>query len=151
MGKFPSLMCFEPITLFLHLFFDGNVFWADSSLSEGSQVLGGLVFSSDTALLGSVLGIRPSLYCACIISELDSISIFSVYTSKVTGKNTEKEPGGSTQSPRSDVWRGPRFELSHSSSTFIKLQTTRPGAYINPRQPQLSFLYGMDIKILAVP
>ena len=48
-------MWFEPITLFLHLFFDGNVFWADSSLSEGSQVLEGLVFSSDTALLGSVL------------------------------------------------------------------------------------------------
>lgn len=110
MGKFPSLTSFEPITLFLGLFFGGNIFWADSSLSKGSQASEGLV-SSDTALLGSVLGIRPSLYCPRIISELDSIPVFSVYTSKVTCKNPEKEPHGSTQSPRSDVWRGPGFEF----------------------------------------
>ena len=103
MGKFPSLTSFEPITLFLGLFFNGNVFWADSSLFEGSQVSEGLVFSSDTALLGSVLGIRPSLYCPCIISELDSIPVFSVYTSKVTCKNTEKESTCRYTKPRK--WR----------------------------------------------
>lgn len=100
MGKFLSLTSFEPITLFLGLFFNGNVFWADSSLFEGSQVSEGLVFSSDTDLLGSVLGIGPSLYCPCIISELDSIPVFSVYTSKVTCKNTEKESTCQYRKPR---------------------------------------------------
>lgn len=53
MGKFPSLTSFEPITLFLGLFFNRNVFWADSSLFEGSSGVRGpglLIWHSSSGL-----------------------------------------------------------------------------------------------------